>query len=103
MRFALIATTLTAIVAVPWAVAATGPRMSPEAFVSAVRCVAVQQVAHPELKFAASEFALNAEARAQAPETVETARRVVRAVYEGEGGVANSEERASMGDCGLAL
>lgn len=85
MRFALLATCVAAIVAVPLAVHASGPQMTGAEFLSAVRCVA------SEASDPAAEYQLNTEARHQAPETVAQARAIaLQAVNGGAGGDAVS-------------
>ena len=68
MRFAVIATVAAAAVALPLAVAASGPQMSSDQFLSAVRCTAYENAVGAD---AASEakWQLNAEARRQPAET----------------------------------
>ncbi|MBK8544814.1 MAG: hypothetical protein IPL62_15450 [Caulobacteraceae bacterium] len=71
MRFALIATTAAAVVAVPFAVAAAGPQMSSNEFLAAVRCTAYEDVSGAEVTVA--KYELNAEGRHQTAETWATA------------------------------
>jgi hypothetical protein len=78
MRFALIATSVAAAVAVPFAVGASGPQMSGDQFLSAVRCVASQDLARPDAELAAAKYQLNTEARLQPAETAAQARAEVR-------------------------
>lgn len=78
MRFALIATTAAAVVAVPFAMAAAGPQMSSNEFLAAVRCAAYEDVSGAEIE--ATKYELNAEGRRQAPETVATAEAEVNAI-----------------------
>lgn len=78
MRFALIATTAAAVVAVPFAVAATGPQMSSNEFVTAVRCAAYADVSGAEI--GGAKYELNAEAQRQSAETVGAAQTEVSAI-----------------------
>lgn len=68
MRFALVATVAAAAVAVPLAVNATGPQMSSDQFLSAVRCTAYEEVAGAGAERDV-KWQLNAEARRQSAET----------------------------------
>lgn len=74
MRFAAIATTAAAVVAVPFALAAGGPQMSDQEFLSAVRCTAYEDVARPHAQLSETKWQLNAEARRQSAETAALAR-----------------------------
>lgn len=74
MRFAVLATTAAAAVAIPFAVAATGPQMSGEQFLTEVRCVAYQDAVLPHGELAEAKYQLNAEARRQPAETAAIAR-----------------------------
>jgi hypothetical protein len=74
MRFALIATTVAAAAAAPLAVSATGPAMSPQQFLSEVRCTAYADIALSDAALAEAKWRLNTEARQQAPETAALAR-----------------------------
>lgn len=76
MRFSVAATSLAAIAAIPLAIAAAGPRMSQEQFLSSVRCVAAQEAGSTDL--AAAKTELNWEAHRQSPETVAEALDAVR-------------------------
>jgi hypothetical protein len=78
MRFALIATSVAAAVAVPFAVGVSGPQMSGDQFLSAVRCVAYQDVARSDAELAEVKYQLNTEARLQPAETAAIARAEVR-------------------------
>lgn len=78
MRFALIATTAAAVVAVPFAVAAAGPQMSSNEFLAAVRCAAYEDVSGAPVEGA--KYALNAEGRRQSAETVAVAAAEVDAI-----------------------
>jgi len=72
MRFALIATAAAAAVALPLAVAAGGPQMSSDQFLSAVRCTAYENATGGRV--AEARYVLNAEARRQSAETAALAR-----------------------------
>jgi hypothetical protein len=79
MRFALIATTAAAAVAVPLAMAAAGPQMSRDEFLSAVRCTAYEDISSTA-QLGVAKFRLNAEARRQDAQTAAEARAEVSAV-----------------------
>lgn len=105
MRFALIATSVTAALIAPFAANATAPRMSSEAFVEAVRCTAYLQVANPSPELAAQKAYLNAEARRQPAETVVQARNQAFLITNG---VVNATQTGMMHQdhasaCGPAL
>lgn len=78
MRFALIATTAAAVVAVPIALAAAGPQMSSDEFLAAVRCAAYEDVAGAQI--AEAKYQLNAESQRQSAETVATAAADISAI-----------------------
>lgn len=80
MRFALIATAAAAVVAVPLALGAAGPQMSDDQFLSAVRCVAYEDVVRPDADLGAAKMELNAEARRQPAETAARARAEVSSI-----------------------
>lgn len=80
MRFAFVATSVAALIAVPLAVSASGPQMTSNEFISAVRCAAYENVAAPSADIDVLKFQLNAEARRQAPETAALARAEASAV-----------------------
>ena len=80
MRLALIATGAAALVAVPLALGATGPQMTGEQFLSAVRCVAYEDLTRPDAELRGVKFELNAEARHQPAETAAQARAEVGAI-----------------------
>ncbi len=69
MRFAVIATAAAAAVAVPLAVSASGPHMSSDQFLTAVRCTAYQDITGGH-DLNDAKWQLNAEARRQPAETV---------------------------------
>ena len=78
MRFALIATTAAAVVAVPFALAAAGPQMSSDEFLAAVRCAAYEQASGAPI--AEARYELNAEGQRQPAETVAAAEAEVSAI-----------------------
>lgn len=78
MRFALIATTAAAVVAVPFALAAAGPQMSSDEFLTAVRCAAYEDASGAQI--ADARYELNAESQRQAAATVAEARAEVSAI-----------------------
>jgi len=97
MRFALIATAAAAAVAVPLAVQASGPRMSDDQFVSAVRCAAYDTVLASRAPETGTErMRLNAEAVRQSPEAVARAHNEVNAVSRRAATVANRDDAAMM-------
>ena len=65
MRFAVIATAAAAAFAVLLAAAVSGPQMSSNQFLSAVRCVAYADVAGSGAELSEAKYRLNAEARRQ--------------------------------------
>lgn len=65
MRFALIATAAAAAVAIPLAAGATGPQMSGDEFLSAVRCTAYSDLDQSDAQLAEARYRLNTEARQQ--------------------------------------
>jgi len=101
MRFALLATSVAAVVAVPLAVHASGPQMSRNEFLTAVECVA----AAPGGQFDEAKHQLNAEARRQAPETAAEARALALQAVTGagahDGSMINANETARC--AGVAL
>ncbi len=80
MRFAVIATAAAAAIAVPMAVSASGPQMSSDEFLTAVRCVAYEDITQPNAQLAEAKWQLNAEALHQSAETAAEARAVVSSV-----------------------
>lgn len=78
MRFALIATTAAAVVAVPFALAAAGPQMTSQEFLSAVRCTAYEGVTGAQISEA--RYELNAEGQRQSAETLAAAEAEVSAI-----------------------
>ena len=71
MRFALIATSAAAVLAVPMAVAAVAPQMSSDQFIQSVSCTAYEDATGVDA--ATAKWQLNAEARRQSPETARAA------------------------------
>jgi hypothetical protein len=91
MRFALAAAVGAALVAVPLAVAATGPQMSSDEFLTAVRCTAHEAASGaPRAALAEAKYELNSEARRQPVETavqaLAEARAIARQAVIGESG-----------------
>ena len=88
MRFALIATSAAAVIAVPLAAGAAAPQMSAQAFVSAVRCTAYEDIAQPNLDVSAAKFRLNGEAARQSPQAAAEAHKaasdIARAIAQSE-------------------
>ncbi len=80
MRFALIATSAAAAVAVPLALAAAGPQMSRDQFLSAVRCTAFEDVSTGGRALGEAKWRLNAEARRQPADAAAEARAEVSAI-----------------------
>lgn len=78
MRFALIATTAAAVVAVPFALAAAGPQMTSDQFLTAVRCVAYENITGAQV--ADAKYQLNAEGNRQSAETLAAAEAEVSAI-----------------------
>lgn len=95
MRFALIATSAAAVVAVPLAVAAAAPQMTADQFLGAVRCAAFEAAVDPRAELGAVKMQLNAEARRQPAETAAQAQAEARAIalqaVIGESGAAGSK------------
>ncbi|HYD73298.1 MAG TPA: hypothetical protein VEF55_09175 [Candidatus Binatia bacterium] len=69
MRFAVLATAAAAAVAAPLAVAASGPQMSSDQFLNAVRCTAYENLSGTDAGLTEAKWQLNAEARRQPAET----------------------------------
>lgn len=80
MRFAMIATAAAAAVAVPLAAGASGPAMSPEQFLSEVRCTAYADITMTDAELARVKWALNVEARQQGSELAAVARAEIREI-----------------------
>jgi hypothetical protein len=80
MKFAALATGAAAMVAVPLALTAVAPQMTGAQFLSAVRCVAYEDVARPGAELGLAKMQLNAEARRQPADTTRQAQAVVGAI-----------------------
>ena len=80
MRFALIATTAAAVVAVPMAVSAAAPSMTSSEFLSAVRCTAYEQVIAPTADINLQKLRLNVEAQRQPAATAQRAEAEAHAI-----------------------
>lgn len=80
MRFALFATCAAALVAVPLALSVTGPQMTGEQFLTAVRCVAYHDLTRDDAQLARVKMQLNTEARHQPAETAAQAEAEVDAI-----------------------
>lgn len=80
MRFALFATSAAALAAVPLALSVTGPQMTGERFLTAVRCVAYHDVTRDDARLARLKMQLNTEARHQPAETAVQAEAEVDAI-----------------------
>jgi hypothetical protein len=96
MRFALVATVAAAAVAIPLAVSATGPQMSSDQFISAVRCTAYEDLAGARSELSGVKWELNAEARRQPAETAAQAQTEVSTIADearSTGAAALSQER----------
>ena len=98
MRFAVLATTAAAAVAIPFAIASTGPQMSGDQFLSEVRCVAYQDTVLPHAQVAEAKYQLNAEARRQPAETAAIARAEASAIAREAVSGATTMDRAMIGD-----
>lgn len=98
MRFALIATSAAAVVAVPLAMGATAPQMTTDQFLGAVRCTAYGAAIDPRAELGAIKMQLNTEARRQPVETAAQAQaeaRTLQAVIS-ESGAAGSKIAAEL-------
>lgn len=84
MRFSLIAATAAAAFAAPVALTVAGPQLSGQEFISAVRCVAYEDISAADANLGAAKWRLNVEAARQPEETVAAARAQVRAVATGQ-------------------
>jgi len=80
MRFALIATSAVALAAIPLALSISGPQMSGDQFIAAVRCVAYHDVTRDDANLGRAKFQLNGEARRQPAETAAEAHAEVDAI-----------------------
>jgi len=97
MRFAFFATTAAAVVAVPFALAASGPQMSDQEFINAVRCTAYEDVARPDAQLSETKWQLNSEARRQSAETAALAQAEARDAARQAVNGASAELAASCG------
>lgn len=101
MRFALIATSIAAVVAIPFALQAGGASMSRENFLSAVRCTALADASEAGAPDGA-KWRLNTEARRQGADTIAAARsevaQIARQAVKGESG----EDAAILGQDGCS-
>jgi len=95
MRFALIATAAAAAIAVPLAVQASGPTMSGDDFVQAVRCVAYDSAIEASSP-ASAQARLNVEAQRQTADAVMRAHNEVNSVRAEARAVANPADAAMM-------
>jgi hypothetical protein len=102
MRIALIATGAAALVAIPMVIGMTGPQMSPDQFVSAVRCTAFEVATQPKAETSAARMLLNSEALRQPAATVQQARAEASQIARqavisesAENGAMLSQERAA--------
>ena len=106
MRFAVIATAAAAAVAVPLAVAASGPHMSSDQFLSAVRCTAYESLVSADAGLIEAKVQLNAEARRQPAETAARARAeasdIARKAYSADAGALTQEQAAACAGAQLA-
>ena len=106
MRFAVIATVAAAAIAVPLAVAASGPQMSSDQFLSAVRCTAYEDVVGSDAAVSEAKWQLNAEARRQPAETAAQARAeasdIARTAYSAEPETLTQEQAAACAGAQLA-
>ncbi len=84
MRFSLLAASAAAVLAVPVALAAAGPQLSQDEFISAVRCVAFDDISGADAGLGAAKWRLNVEAARQPEAAVAAARAEVRAIAAGE-------------------
>jgi len=101
MRFASALTAIAAVAAAPLLVAANGPHMQPEAFVSAVRCTAFQS-AEASDGLGAVKYQLNTELRRQSAPVAAEAAAAVREVAARADGVRSAEDVAIFRKEGIA-
>ncbi|MGE0743496.1 MAG: hypothetical protein AB7O98_19350 [Hyphomonadaceae bacterium] len=99
MRFATIAASAAALVAVPFAFSASAPEMSGEEFLQAVRCTAYEDAAGLDTPaLAEARYQLNSEARRQPAETAARAEAEVGAARQAV--ISESEpSQAMMAGC----
>lgn len=96
MRTALIAASVAAVLITPLVIETSGPRMSGEAFVSAVRCAAHDAALDPRGANAAERARLNVEAQRQTTHAVARAHNEVIAISAAHRAVANPADAAMM-------
>lgn len=110
MRIALIATAAAALVAVPMAIGMSGPQMSADEFVSAVRCTAFEAATQPKAQTIDARIELNSEAQRQPVATVQQARaeashiarQAVISESAGDGAMLRQERAAACAGAQLA-
>lgn len=106
MRFALVATAAAAAVAVPLAVSAGAPQMSSDQFLTAVRCVAYEDLTGANTQLSQAKWQLNAEARRQSPGTVAIAQNeassIARQAYAANAGELTKDHAAACAGAQLA-
>ena len=101
MRFALIATSVAAVIAIPLAAGASAPQMSSDAFVSAVRCTAYENVALPNADVGAAKFRLNGEAAKQSAAAVAEAHKAASDIARAAAAADNSDALAQRACHGM--
>jgi hypothetical protein len=99
----LIATSVIAAAATPFAANAFGPTMSGQEFVAAVRCTAIEQAAHPDADLSAQRLLLNMEARSQPVEAAAAARAEVLAISRAKAGEAPMLGAERGASCGASM
>lgn len=102
MRFAFVATSVAAAVALPLSLAAAGPQMSRDEFLSAVRCTAYADVSGSNADLALAKWRLNSEASRQGAETASAALAEVDAVARAAVNGESASIAASCADGRLA-
>jgi hypothetical protein len=103
MRFAFIATAAAAAIAGPFALSITGPQMSADQFLSAVRCTAYEDALAGGAGLGEAKWQLNAEARRQTAETAALAQAEIssiaqRAARAGAAGLVHEHAAACADD-----
>jgi hypothetical protein len=96
MRFALIATSVTAALVSPFIADAAGPQMSSAEFLSAVRCTAYEQAVAPRVDLGALKLHLNAEALRQPPQTAAQAQAEISQISRLAAGIENPAQAAML-------
>lgn len=96
MRFALIATSVAALAAVPTAAVLSAPTMGGHEFLTAVRCAAYDTVTDPNGEYAAVRYQLNVEARRQPVETAVQARAEAGAIAREAAGIVKQGDTAIL-------